>query len=295
MVSAGRRWRRSVTWRTWPFWREHVTRSALSGVLQEFWFRIPSVFRLFDSIGIPLIPSVFRLFKKFIAIFSKVGRMHKSGKMFLVCSSYEFSMETDRREMIQMTSKYKRQRIHVSEDSIPRASWKLLLKLVLVTLGLKLRSVNLNICRSFFLWNDLINWVESPSVRLSTFLKNFYHSLLMGYLRRSTCVLRVDTLRAQKRGPITAGENFETTYSKPRISRIRVDRKIHPTYAKIRLMRSEMKGFGTIVPEILSEICKDPTYARLTVLIFDLFRVKWPKIKKSDIIQSCRLISPIIR
>ena len=26
-----------------------------------------------------------------------------------------------------------------------------------------------------------------------------------------------------------------------------------------------MKGFGTIVPEISSEICEDPTYAILTV------------------------------
>ena len=30
-------------------------------------------------------------------------------------------------------------------------------------------------------------------------------------------------------------------------------------------MRNEIKGFGTIVPEILSEICEDPTYARFTV------------------------------
>ena len=81
-------------------------------------------------------------------------------------------------------------------------------------------------------------------------------------------MLRVDTLRAQKRGPITAGENFETTYSKPRISRIRVDRKIHPTYAKIRLMRSEIKGFGAIAPEILSEIWEDPTYANPTYARF---------------------------
>ena len=31
-------------------------------------------------------------------------------------------------------------------------------------------------------------------------------------------------------------------------------------------MRSGMKGFGTIVPKILSEIREDPTYARFTVL-----------------------------
>ena len=29
-------------------------------------------------------------------------------------------------------------------------------------------------------------------------------------------------------------------------------------------MRSDIKGFGTIVREILSEICKDPTYAVLS-------------------------------
>ena len=54
-------------------------------------------------------------------------------------------------------------------------------------------------------------------------------------------------------------------YSKPRISRIQVDRQIYPSYAKIQLMRSEIKRFGTIVREILSEICEDPTYARFTV------------------------------
>ena len=31
-------------------------------------------------------------------------------------------------------------------------------------------------------------------------------------------------------------------------------------------MRSKVKGFGSIVPEILSEICEDPTYARFSVL-----------------------------
>ena len=54
-------------------------------------------------------------------------------------------------------------------------------------------------------------------------------------------------------------------YSKPRISRIQVDRQIYSSYAKIRLMRSEIMGFGTIVSEILSEICEDPTYARFTL------------------------------
>ena len=48
-------------------------------------------------------------------------------------------------------------------------------------------------------------------------------------------------------------------YNKPGISRIQVDRQIYPSYAKIRLKRSEIKGIGTIVPEILSEICEDLT------------------------------------
>ena len=55
-------------------------------------------------------------------------------------------------------------------------------------------------------------------------------------------------------------------YSKLRMSRIHVARQIYPSYAKIRLMRSEIKGFGTIVCEILSEICEDPTYVRFTVV-----------------------------
>ena len=46
----------------------------------------------------------------------------------------------------------------------------------------------------------------------------------------------------------------------------------YPSYAKIRLMRSEIKGFGKIVSDILSEICEDPTYtsptyARFTVVL----------------------------
>ena len=52
-------------------------------------------------------------------------------------------------------------------------------------------------------------------------------------------------------------------YSKPRISGIQVD----------RLMRSEIKEFGTIVAEISSDICENPTYAnpsyaRFTVVIW---------------------------
>ena len=46
-----------------------------------------------------------------------------------------------------------------------------------------------------------------------------------------------------------------------------MDRQIHPTYAKIRHTRSEIKGFGTIVPEILSEICEYPTDAKFSVLL----------------------------
>ena len=56
--------------------------------------------------------------------------------------------------------------------------------------------------------------------------------------------------------------NSKHVYNKPRIRRIQVDRQTYPTYAKIRLMRNDIKGFGTIVPKILSEICEDPTYAR---------------------------------
>ena len=59
-------------------------------------------------------------------------------------------------------------------------------------------------------------------------------------------------------------------YSRPRISRIRVDRQIYPTYATIRLMRSEIKGFGTIVPKILLEMCEDPTYANPTYARFSV-------------------------
>ena len=55
------------------------------------------------------------------------------------------------------------------------------------------------------------------------------------------------------------------------MSRIRVDRQIYPKYAKIRLMRSEIKGFGTIVREILSEICEDPTDANPTHARFTVF------------------------
>ena len=36
-------------------------------------------------------------------------------------------------------------------------------------------------------------------------------------------------------------------------------------------MRSEIKRFGKIVSEILSETCENPTYARFTVLNFILF------------------------
>ena len=52
-----------------------------------------------------------------------------------------------------------------------------------------------------------------------------------------------------------------------------MDRQIYPTYAKIRQMRSEIKGFGSIVPEILSEICGDPTYANPTYARFTVYHI----------------------
>ena len=56
------------------------------------------------------------------------------------------------------------------------------------------------------------------------------------------------------------------------MSRIQVDRQIYPTYAKIPHMRSGIKRFGTILPEILSELREDliyanSTYARFTVYV----------------------------
>ena len=39
-------------------------------------------------------------------------------------------------------------------------------------------------------------------------------------------------------------------------------------------MRTEIKEFGTIVHEVLSEICEDPTYARFTVC--DSFQIPGP-------------------
>ena len=52
-------------------------------------------------------------------------------------------------------------------------------------------------------------------------------------------------------------------YSKPRLSRIQVN-LLYSSYAKIRLMRREIKGFGMNAPEILSEICEEPIYASPT-------------------------------
>ena len=57
-------------------------------------------------------------------------------------------------------------------------------------------------------------------------------------------------------------------YRKPRISRIQVDQQIYPSYEKIRLMRSEIKWFGTNVRQISSEICGEPTYANPTYARF---------------------------
>ena len=65
-------------------------------------------------------------------------------------------------------------------------------------------------------------------------------------------------------------------YSKPRISRIQVDRQIYPSYAKIQLMRSEIKRFGTIVREILSVVCEDPTYASSAILTY-VATLAWPQ------------------
>ena len=62
-------------------------------------------------------------------------------------------------------------------------------------------------------------------------------------------------------------------YSKTRISRIQVDRQIYLSYAKIRLMRIEINGFGTIVREILSEICEDPTYESPTYARFTVWSI----------------------
>ena len=49
-------------------------------------------------------------------------------------------------------------------------------------------------------------------------------------------------------------------------------------------MRREIKGFGTIVSVILSEICEDPTYARFTVSV-NYYLTLWtfiPTIAYSD-------------
>ena len=54
-----------------------------------------------------------------------------------------------------------------------------------------------------------------------------------------------------------------------------MDRQIYPSYVKIRFLRSEMKGFGTTVREILSEICEDLTYARFTVLGLNIPRYSY--------------------
>ena len=56
-----------------------------------------------------------------------------------------------------------------------------------------------------------------------------------------------------------------------------MDRQIYPSYVKIRLMRSKVKGIGTIVREILSEICENPTYANPTYARFTV-RLKWSQI-----------------
>ena len=50
-----------------------------------------------------------------------------------------------------------------------------------------------------------------------------------------------------------------------------MDPQIYLSYAKIQLMRSEIKEFGTIVREIVSEICEDPTYANPTYARFTVY------------------------
>ena len=40
-------------------------------------------------------------------------------------------------------------------------------------------------------------------------------------------------------------------------------------------MRSELKGFGTTAPEILSEICENTTYANLTHARFTVHGTKY--------------------
>ena len=77
-------------------------------------------------------------------------------------------------------------------------------------------------------------------------------------------------------------------YSKPRISRIQVDRQNYPSHAKIRHKRSDIKGLGTIVPEIVSEICEDPTYTRFTVCRLRVSRTPVDR-RKSSIYAKIRL------
>ena len=91
--------------------------------------------------------------------------------------------------------------------------------------------------------------------------------------------------------PIVQNKRNPLVYSKPRKSRIQVDRQICPSYAKIRLIRSEIKIFGTIVFEILSEMFGDPTYAGFTV-----YRIsdKFPSLQRSDISEFyCTMITVV--
>ena len=74
---------------------------------------------------------------------------------------------------------------------------------------------------------------------------------------------------SELRATRTAGNQKKcSNYSKLRISRIQVDRQIHPSYVNIRLIGSKILWFGTIVSEILSEICEDPTYTSPTYARF---------------------------
>ena len=78
--------------------------------------------------------------------------------------------------------------------------------------------------------------------------------------------------------------DVEISISKPRRSRIHADRQNYPSYAKIRHMRSEIKRFGTIVSEILSEICEDPTYTSPTYARFTVFPLRF--FRQSDELRS---------
>ena len=82
-------------------------------------------------------------------------------------------------------------------------------------------------------------------------------------------------------------EKIFILYSKPRIYRIQVDRQIYPSYAKIWVIHSDIKGFVTIVREISFEICEDPTYATPTYARFTVVvRKKFSRKNRMPVTQS---------